>query len=140
MQAWSPWLQADKDALEKVQRRALGMVVGLKAKDYEGRLKEVGLTTLEERRHQADMLLVYKTMTGKDNTDPSTWFRPAADGPRQTRNAAGPLNVRANHGRLDIRRNFFSVRVTDSWNRIPCGIKLLKTVKGFKEAYKAHRK
>jgi hypothetical protein len=32
------------------------MVSGLKGKAYEERLKEVGLLTLEERHHQADMV------------------------------------------------------------------------------------
>ena len=115
------------------------MVSGLRATGYEDRLKELGMVTLEERRHQADMLHMYKMITGKDTTDPSTWFRMAANGPRQTRNAAAPMNVQANHGRLELRRNFFSVRVTDAWNRVPAGIKMLKTVDGFKNGYKAHR-
>ena len=138
-QTWSPWLKADIDTLEKVQQRAVRMGSGLRATGYEDRLKELGMVTLEERRHQADMLHMYKMITGKDTTDPSTWFRMAANGPRQTRNAAAPMNVQANHGRLELRRNFFSVRVTDAWNRVPAGIKMLKTVDGFKNGYKAHR-
>jgi hypothetical protein len=36
------------------------MILGLEGKTYEERLKEVGLLTLEERRHQADMVQAYK--------------------------------------------------------------------------------
>jgi ribonucleases P/MRP protein subunit RPP40 len=50
VQAWSPWHQADKDTLEKVQGRAVAMVAGLRSREYEDRLKELKLTTLEERR------------------------------------------------------------------------------------------
>jgi len=46
--AWSPWQEGDKECLEKVQRRAVGMIAGLKSRDYSERLKELGLTTLEE--------------------------------------------------------------------------------------------
>ena len=46
--AWSPWLEADKEVLEKVQRRAVNMISGLKAKTYAEKLRELGLTTLEE--------------------------------------------------------------------------------------------
>jgi hypothetical protein len=46
VQAWSPWTEADKECLEKVQRRAMGMVSGLAARDYEERLRELGHTTL----------------------------------------------------------------------------------------------
>ncbi len=44
-------MEADKEVLEKVQRRAIKMVSGPKSNTYEGRLSELGLTTLEERRH-----------------------------------------------------------------------------------------
>jgi hypothetical protein len=76
VQAWSLWLQADIDVLEKVQKWAVSMVSRLISRHYEARLKELGLTMPAERmRRQAD-----------------------------------PLNVRPNHGRLEIRCNAFSVR------------------------------
>ena len=68
---WSPWTAQDKEVLEKVQQRAIRMISGLRASEYEDRLKELGLTTLEERRHQADMAMVYKVLTGKDQVDPT---------------------------------------------------------------------
>jgi hypothetical protein len=43
------------------------MVSGLQDGDYEGRLRELGMTTLEERRHQSDMFQVYKILQGHDN-------------------------------------------------------------------------
>ncbi len=70
--AWSPWLVADKELLEKIQRRAVNMVSGLKAGTYEEKLKE-----LEERRHQADMshmTQVYKILMEKDMVKSDTWF------------------------------------------------------------------
>ena len=42
--------------MENVQRRVVKMVLGLKSADEKSRLKELDITTLEERRHQADML------------------------------------------------------------------------------------
>ncbi len=57
--AWSPWSEADKTVLEKIQRRAASMVSGLKGKTYEDKLVELGLPTLEERRHQTDMLQTF---------------------------------------------------------------------------------
>ena len=65
-QAWSPWTEADKSVLEKVQRRAVGMVSGLKAATYEARVKELGLQSLEERRHQADMCMMHKILRTED--------------------------------------------------------------------------
>ena len=59
---------------------------------------------------------------------------------RTTRVAAHRLNLRVTHGRLDVRRNFFSVRVTGLWNDIPGHIKDQKTATGFKNAYAKFRK
>ena len=132
-QAWAPWTAADKDLLENVQRRAVRMVSGLKSANYEDRLRELDITTLEERRHQADMLYVYKVLTGREDIDKGQWFT------MRTRTASHKLNVKVNHGRLDVRRNFFSVRVSGQWNDIPGHIKDQQTVDGFKTAYARYR-
>ena len=139
MQAWSLWTTQDKETLEKVQQRAVKMISGLKAREYEERLKELGMTTLEERHHQADMVLEYKVLTGKDQVDPAEWFTMAAEATRATRTTADPLNVRVKHGRLEVRRNFSTVRVREQWNQVPKNIKSCRTVDSFKSAYAQHR-
>jgi hypothetical protein len=98
-------------------------------------LKEIGLTTLEERRHQADMLQVFKIIRGFDKVDSSTWFQRVDASIRTTRSAADPLNLRQQAARLETRRNSFSNRVVEAWNMG----KRAKTVNGFKIAYKNHR-
>ena len=133
-QAWAPWTAADKGVLENVQRRAVRMVSGLRSADYEGRLKKLNMTSLEERRHQADMQYVYKVLTGREDVDRDQWFTMASESVRTTRVTSHKLNVRVRHGRLDNRRNFFSVRVSGQWNDIPGHIKDIKTVAGFKTA------
>jgi hypothetical protein len=52
---------------------------------------------------------------------------------------ADPLNVRPNHGRLEIRRHAFTVRAGPPWNEIPAAIKRAKTAAAFKTAYAKHR-
>ena len=94
VQAWSPWTAQDKEFLEKVQQRAIKMISGLRASEYEDRLKELGLTTLEERRHQADMAMVYKVLTGTEQVDPTEWFNMAGEAARATQATADPLNIR----------------------------------------------
>jgi hypothetical protein len=139
VQAWSPWQQADIDLLENVQKRAVRMVSGLRSQDYEGRLLELCMTTLEERRHQADMQHMYKICTGKHGLKREDWFSPPTVAAARTRQYADPLNVRPLHGRLEVRRNFFTVRAGERWNEIPGHIKRADTVTGFKRAYAAHR-
>ena len=47
VQAWSSFLWKDIELLDKVQKRASRMIDDFAAKDYNDRLKELGLTTLE---------------------------------------------------------------------------------------------
>jgi ribonuclease P/MRP protein subunit RPP40 len=113
------------------------MVSGLNGKTYEEKLKEVGLTTLEERRVRGDMIECYKILTGKYNVSPDTWFTMANDG-RQgmgTRNSNGFLNIARNEANLDIRKNFFSVRVWDKWNSLDSFIKEAPSKNAFKNRY-----
>ena len=67
--AWSPWTEADKKGIEDVQKRAVRMISGLWAVTCEEKLKEIGLSTLEERRDQADMYPMYKILHGHDLRD-----------------------------------------------------------------------
>lgn len=87
------------------------MISGLRAVNYEEKLSELGICTLEERRHQLDMVQTFKIMKGVDNVDRATWFTPACEGQvRVTRVTTDPLNIRQ-ASRFDIRRQFYSQRV-----------------------------
>jgi hypothetical protein len=137
--AWSPWQEGDKEVLERVQKRAVKMISGLEGQTYEERLKEVGLLTLEERRHQADMVQAYKIVTGKDMVKSETWFQSVTVTGRATRSADDPLNLRPQASRLETRRHFFSQRVVESWNSIPSSLKQAETVRAFKNGYRDYR-
>jgi hypothetical protein len=56
-----------------------------------------------------------------------------------TRSATGLLNLRQQAARLEVRRNFFSIRVVEVWNKIPSTIKMANSVTSFKNRYKKHR-
>ena len=56
-----------------------------------------------------------------------------------SRGNAHPLSLKQQNARLEVRRNFFSQRVVDSWNKIPAVIKDTKNVNSFKRLYGAHR-
>jgi hypothetical protein len=135
--AWSPWTAADKECLERVQKRAIKMVSGLGDMSYEDRLKELKLTTLEARRAEMDLVETYKILSGNSDVDPEIWFKlastAAAAGP-VTIQAANPLNIKQQPARLELRRNFFSVRVCEAWNKLPSEVKRSKNVGQFKSA------
>ena len=127
--------------LEKVQRRALNMVSNFRARNYEDKLREAGMTTLEKRRERGDLIFMFRIMTGKDDVHYSTWFQLMSDreGGANTRAAAGHLNVLPpTTWSNDIRRNFFSQRVVDSWNSLPERVKQAATVNQFKNSLDNH--
>ncbi len=138
-QSWRPWTSKDKDILERVQRRPISMVSGMRSREYEERLKKLEMTTLEERRHQSDMMQVFKILQGHDNVRAEQWLKMAADGSSRTRMATGLLNLTKPRTKLEVRANFFSVRVVDTWNAIPDKIKMAKNPGQFQRLYKAHR-
>ena len=132
--AWSPWTQGDKDLLENVQRRAIGMVTNFKGRTYEEKLAEAGMVTLEERRRRGDLIQAYRVFNEVDDVDPSLWFH--MDQPREgelaTRQRRGHLNVKRGEGNTAVRRSFWSQRVTDPWNGLPDQVKQAESLDAFK--------
>jgi hypothetical protein len=59
----------DKEVLEKVKKKALNMVSGLKGKTYEEKLEELRMLSLEEKHYQGDMVQIYKILNGHDSVD-----------------------------------------------------------------------
>jgi hypothetical protein len=115
------------------------MVNSLSSDKYEEWLVELGMVSLGERRHRADMQQVHKILHGLDKEDKNTWFEMATEGQRTTRQAANPWNLRPKQSRLDIRKNFFSQRVINNWNMKPTEIQGAERAKSFKKAYARHR-
>ena len=113
VQAWSPHYQKDLVMLEKVQRRATRLIPGLKRLDYETRLKELNMFSLERRYRRGDMIEVYKIFTGLDDIKLEDFFELDND---DRRGHSRKLKVK--YSRLDIRKYSFSVRVVGLWNRL----------------------
>ena len=130
--AWSPWSAGDIEVIERVQRRAVGMVAGLTGRTYEEKLNELGLTTLLERRARLDMIQTYKIINGVDNVQADTWFKLVGIANRSTRNTSYQKNIILTTSRTETRRNFFSSRVAAKWNSLPTELKECRTVKLFK--------
>ena len=63
---WSPYLQKNIDALERVQCRALQYTLSMSSKDspYEERLTMLGWSSLQSRRSYLSLLECYKTIHG----------------------------------------------------------------------------
>ena len=67
VQIWSPYYAKDILMLEKVQRRATKLVIGLKEFTYDERLTQLKLYRLEEWGLRRDLIETFKLLTGKEN-------------------------------------------------------------------------
>jgi len=62
---WAQYKRCDIEKLEKVQKRATKLLLGLRKMPYPERLKKLGLPTLIYRRSRGDMIETYKLLSGK---------------------------------------------------------------------------
>ena len=87
------------------------------------------------------MIETFKTMKGVNNVKKEEWFEMMEEGAKSTR-----LNTKIENGNeekknyvvckrranLDMRKNFFTLRITDEWNALPENIKNSKNVNASK--------
>jgi hypothetical protein len=103
----SSWSASDKAYLERVHERTVKVVTGLRAQDYIGRLKELDILTLEERKHQADMQMLHKIMKGYGGLRSETSFESAANNALHvTQSATNAHNIRV---KGTVSRDFFTL-------------------------------
>ena len=142
VQSWSPYTKADIDVLEDVQRRAVRMTSGLTSATYEGKLAELNLLSLEDRRARGDMIQTWKILHGHDNVKIGTWFKMSSHKSCEigTRFSSSVYNIEPKRFNLDVRKHFFSVRVVNEWNKLPECVKSATTLNAFKNLYDNHRK
>ncbi len=133
IQAWRPYLKKDIDKLEKVQRRATKIISECRGLSYVDRLKVTGLTSLDERRDRGDMIEVFKTIRGLNKVDYRQFFEFSGN----TRTRGHTFKLAKNRSRLDCRKNYFSCRVVNKWNKLPQFIVDAESVNSFKNRYDA---
>ena len=134
------------ETLESVQRSLIKLISDKRGNSYEEKLKKAGLTTLRERRKRGDAIEAYKVVNRFTKVDENVWFLfRKEDETRRTRSTTsvsedGSTEMRPDvmfreNVNLEIRRNFFNVRIVSEWNRIPDNVKNVRSVNAFKNAY-----
>jgi hypothetical protein len=135
---WDPYQKNDIEKLEKNQRRG----ARLTNKDYRSReegyiakmLKELNLTTLEERRKQQRLIFFYKVTEGQIPAMHSSDFTTRNEGKRQIRpkkfNNCISTNIVTRQSRINNKsvkvpeakseqyKNSFFVRTAIDWNNL----------------------
>src|SRR6267154_3600198 len=106
------------------------MIKDCRGKNYQQRLKVIGLTSLEKRHYRADMIQVFKVLKDKeDKTDvyPPDFLTLAE---RPGRKNSNKLYKKRNF--LEIGKISFTARVVDSCNSLPEDVIIAEEVNIFK--------
>ena len=135
---WNPNRKRDIDTLEKVQRRATKTIES-RHLSYEKRIKKLGLTTLEQRRHRGDFIQCFKIIHGLDKVNWCTENKIQG-------NCKKDLNSRRHNLQLtrelvqncESRHFFLMNRIATPWNNLPVKIVNAKSVNCFKNALDKH--
>ena len=111
---WSPSRVRDIKLVEGIQRRATKLL-DLKEMSYENRLIKINLPTLEFRRIRTDLIQVFNIFIGLDRINCDKLFNKNPFG----RTRGHLYKIEKKYCRLNLRKEFFAVRIIDMWNALP---------------------
>ena len=105
---------------------------------YAEGLAQLQLTTLEERRTRGDAIEVYKYLKGFLDVEKESIFKINNTTEPKTCHQLSFMPLEIPKASLDLRKNFFSIRGSKTWNNLPSSVRDSKSVNSFKNAYDRH--
>ena len=130
---WQPYNKTQCAEIEDVQRRATKLLSSLRDNEYPERLAVLRLYSLEHRRKRGDMIDLYKYVHGLYKTSTPLFQLSSVKNTR-----GNSLKLMKEQCSRQIRSNFFSVRVVNSWNALPEAVVSAPSVNTFKARLDAH--
>ena len=113
---WNPRFRKSVAQIEKVQRRALRSINGLRQLGYDERLRISGFSDLVKRRTRGDLIQQFKLSRGAEQIN---W-------PFFDNTPSNTLNLRSHNQKIvreitsnSNRHHFFMNRVSKVWNQLP---------------------
>ena len=136
---WNPSIpfrtNGNSTKLELVQRlftRKLFFRCNLGSLEYPDRLLFLKLKSLSSRRHVADMVLTYKIVNGLVDVDVDDFLW------TYTNHLRGPsVKIKRDISKNNRSHNFFSNRVSATWNNLPAHLTVMKSLPLFKSGVSA---
>lgn len=122
-----PSTKKNKQIIENAQRRATRIVPELRGLNYEQRLKELNLTTLDYRRKRYDLIQTFRIIRNEDDIKSSVFFKLSESDLR-----GHPYKLVKPRANKSTRLNSFSHRVVSAWNNLPAEIVCAKDTVNFK--------
>jgi ribonucleases P/MRP protein subunit RPP40 len=131
---WSPNLQQDIQAVERVQRHLTKKLAGMSNMSYEQRLCALHALSLKDSRYMADMILIHKGIHGK------TDFKLSDIGVELSINneRSGKLRLQQSHHASRVSKGMFAHRAATEWNNLPAGVAETASLSAFKSKLRAH--
>ncbi len=127
---WDPSKIGDIQTLENVQRQFTRRIAGCKDLDYWGRLKKLGIISLQRRRERYSIIQVWKILHNETQNSTSLTFYTSE---RLGMKASVPaFNHSAQKSCSSAYDNSFGVKAIRLWNILPKSVNSQKTLDLFK--------
>ena len=135
---WTPHKVKEIERLEGVQRRATKQLPGFKELTYEERLKKLKLPTLRYRSIRGDMIETYKILSGNYNLFGEEFLNTWEGSINREGNRGNSKKLYTKRSRLDLRKHYFTNRITKPWNSLPNEVVQAETTNAFKNKLDKH--